>query len=93
MVEYNTSNNNNNHHHNSNNIHIPKKSSTLQRLARWQTSTSHEKKQNTKPKSLSTLEPVHHDDLIKGSLYIVKINHVSVTLFEGKKKRKEIYIY
>ncbi|KAI7853884.1 hypothetical protein BDC45DRAFT_146306 [Circinella umbellata] len=78
MVENTTSNNNHN-----NNNHIPKKSTTLQRLARWQTSNTLEKKQNSKPKSLSTLEPVHHDDLTKGSLYIVKINHVSITLFEG----------
>ncbi|KAG2219764.1 hypothetical protein INT45_008595 [Circinella minor] len=81
MVEYNTSHNNNINHNNNN--QIPKKSTTLQRLARWQTSNTLEKKQNSKPKSLSTLEPVHHDDLTKGSLYIVKINHVSITLFEG----------
>ncbi|KAI9244819.1 hypothetical protein BDA99DRAFT_543863 [Phascolomyces articulosus] len=73
MVEYNTNNN----------INITKKPSTLQKLARWQSSTTHEKRLNTKPKSLASLEPVHHDDLKKGSLYIVKINHVSITLFEG----------
>ncbi|KAI8137833.1 hypothetical protein BJV82DRAFT_674274 [Fennellomyces sp. T-0311] len=59
-----------------------RKPSTLQRLARWQTTAGHEKK-HTKATSLASLEAVHHDDLKRGALYIVKIHHVSITLFEG----------
>ncbi|KAI9025285.1 hypothetical protein CLU79DRAFT_744872 [Phycomyces nitens] len=61
-------------------------SSALQKLARWHPSANSsqtDKKNAGQSMFDGPLESLEHDDLKQGSLYILKINQVSVTLFEG----------
>ncbi|OAD78633.1 hypothetical protein PHYBLDRAFT_163730 [Phycomyces blakesleeanus NRRL 1555(-)] len=60
--------------------------SALQKLARWHPSanSSQADKKNAGQSIFDgPLESLEHDELKQGSLYILKINQVSVTLFEG----------
>ncbi|SAL96508.1 hypothetical protein [Absidia glauca] len=58
---------------------------TLQKLARWhpsQSTTVHDRKGSAALWE-GSLEPLEHEDLKQGALYIIKIHHVSVGLFQG----------
>ncbi|KAI9304658.1 hypothetical protein BJ944DRAFT_288467 [Cunninghamella echinulata] len=64
---------------------VEKSRMTLHKLARWhpsQSSTSHDRKIASGLWE-GTLQPIEHEDLKQGALYIIKIHHVSVGLFQG----------
>ncbi|ORZ15617.1 hypothetical protein BCR42DRAFT_491663 [Absidia repens] len=64
---------------------VDKSRMTLQKLARWhpsQSNTVHDRKGSAALWE-GTLQPLDHEDLKQGALYIIKIHHVSVGLFQG----------
>lgn len=64
---------------------------TLHKLARWhpsQSSASYDRKLAAAGLWEGTLQPIEHEDLKQGALYIIKIHHVSVGLFQGKNNNR-----
>jgi hypothetical protein len=66
---------------------VDKSRMTLQKLARWHPNQSHPAQDRKGSTALweGTLQPLDHEDLKQGALYIIKIHHVSVGLFQGKR--------
>ncbi|SAM04215.1 hypothetical protein [Absidia glauca] len=69
---------------------VRNKTSALQRLARWPTHSPSSSMTNwtDSKKHGASLEstyfqPIHHDNLVQGSLYIMKVKIVTISLFEG----------
>ncbi|SAL95768.1 hypothetical protein [Absidia glauca] len=64
---------------------VDKSRMTLQKLARWHPNQSHPVQDRKGSTALweGTLQPLDHEDLKQGALYIIKIHHVSVGLFQG----------
>ncbi|KAI8334024.1 hypothetical protein BC941DRAFT_433638 [Chlamydoabsidia padenii] len=64
---------------------VDKSRMTLQKLARWNPNQSHPVQDRKGSAALweGTLQPLDHEDLKQGALYIIKIHHVSVGLFQG----------
>lgn len=66
---------------------VDKSRMTLQKLARWHPNQSHPIQDRKGSTALweGSLQPLDHEDLKQGALYIIKIHHVSVGLFQGKR--------
>lgn len=67
------------------------KTSALQRLKRWPTtspssSTTHrlESKKNNVAMESNFFQPIDHENLVQGMLYIMKVKIVTIGLFEGR---------
>ncbi|ORZ16307.1 hypothetical protein BCR42DRAFT_414771 [Absidia repens] len=64
---------------------VEKSRMTLQKLARWhpgQSNSVHDRKDSAALWE-GSLQPLEHEDLKQGALYIIKIHRVSVGLFQG----------
>ncbi|KAI8344442.1 hypothetical protein BC941DRAFT_10051 [Chlamydoabsidia padenii] len=66
------------------------KTSALQRLARWPTHSPSssmanwsDSKKHSASLETSSFQPIDYENLVQGSIYIMKVKIVTISLFEG----------